>query len=204
MSQHDIVLYAYNFPSRADRVMWMLNEIELKYEVIRLDPFKGETMTDDFKAMAPMRKIPVLIHNDKVHTESLAIMEYLNQLAPEKKLVPDAAESVYEFRHLMYFMLSEIEGYLWLSRQSSALGQVYPWPEGTCEQSDKLLKRNLKYLFNQIGEKAFLIENRFTMADIVAHHMLRWSKHQKMDIPANAERYMLALEERPTYPYHGK
>ncbi|MFL0811295.1 MAG: glutathione S-transferase family protein [Agarilytica sp.] len=200
MPQHDIVLYAYTFPSRAERVIWMLNELELSYELIRLDPFKGETATEDFKLLAPMRKIPVLKHNGKVHTESLAIMEYLHQLKPGKHLVPDAAESVYEFRHLMYFMLSELEGYLWLAHQSAVLGKGYPWPKGTSDEANGLVKRNIKHLFDKIDDKEFLIGNRFSMVDIVAHHMLKWSQQHNIELAENAERYMLALEARPAYP----
>ncbi len=196
---NEITLYAYNFPSRAERVMWTLKELDLDFTLIRLDPAKGETQTSEFKSIAPLKKIPVLTHGEMIFTESLAIMEYLNSLKPEKELIPTAPESIYPFRNIVYYMVSEIENYLWLCSQSSTLKQFYPWPEGTFEQSLALLNENIKTLFEKIGDKSFLLYERFTMADIYAQSILSWAKTLGVTIPDNVENYMENIMARPAF-----
>lgn len=44
MKDRGFVLYAYTFRSRAERVLWALRELDHPYEVIRLDPFKGDAV----------------------------------------------------------------------------------------------------------------------------------------------------------------
>ena len=48
MKNSGITLYAYNFRSRAERVMWALNELNISYKLVRLDPSIGETNADEF------------------------------------------------------------------------------------------------------------------------------------------------------------
>jgi len=64
-------------------VLWALREFGFPYELVRLDPFKGETRTEEFLKLNPASKVPVLVMGDKVLTESIAIMEYLNDISPE-------------------------------------------------------------------------------------------------------------------------
>ncbi len=200
MSQSNkLTLYAYSFPSRAERVIWMLKELDLDFTLIRLDPEKGETQTPEFKSIAPLKKIPVLTHGEMIFTESLAIMEYLNSLKPEKELIPTAPESIYPFRNIVYYMVSEIENYLWICSQSSTLKQYYPWPDGTFEQSFELLNKNIKTLFEKIGDKSFMLYDRFTMVDIYAQSILTWAKMTGVTIPDNIQSYMNNIMARPAF-----
>ena len=115
MEKTELILYAYTFRSRAERVIWVLNELKLDYKLVRLDPSKGDTSTPEFLKLNPGKKIPVLVHKDHVFTESLAIMEYLNRIANEGVLVPEKRDENYAFRNLIYYMLSEVEAYLWIA-----------------------------------------------------------------------------------------
>ncbi len=190
-------LYAYNFPTRAERVIWMLTELELPFELIQLDPFNGGIETPEFKALNPSRKVPVLVHGDRVVTESLAIMEYLHAQKPEAHMVPSEANELCEFRQLVYFMVSEIESYLWIGNQSTTLKQLYPWPDGTCDQAMAILKRNIRQLYKAIEGKSFLIGDRFGMADIYAFSLLSWAKKREVELPDYVENYLADLAERP-------
>lgn len=195
--EKSFTLYAYTFLTRAERVMWMLNELALPYELIRLDPLNGETLTPEFKALNPSRKVPVLIHGERVITESLAIMEYLHTQKPEMQMVPSDPNDVCEFRQLVYFMQSEIEAYLWVANQSSVLQHIYPWPEGSYDQAVTLVQRNIRQLFKMLDGKKYLIGDAFGMADIYAFSLLSWAKKRKVELPDFVEDYMAHLAERP-------
>ena len=127
----ELVLYAYTFRSRAERVLWTLRELAMPHRVVRLDPFGGATRTAEFLQLNPAAKIPVLVHGERVLTESIAIMEYLNDISASRHLIPKGAADNSRFRRILHFGLTELEPYLWLADQAGRLKQIYRWPDGT-------------------------------------------------------------------------
>lgn len=60
------------------RTVFMLcKDMSLKYEFIKVDLLKGETMTPEFLQKNPQHSIPMLEDNGKILWESHAIMMYL-------------------------------------------------------------------------------------------------------------------------------
>lgn len=135
MSGSEFTLYAYTFRSRAERVLWTLRELDYAYAVIRLDPYKGETRTQKFLQLNPAGKIPVLVYGDEVLMESMAIMEYLNDLSSDISLIPIIEKARYRYKKVVYYGLTEIEPYLWIADQSGRLRTLYSWPEGAAEEA---------------------------------------------------------------------
>ncbi|MDO5693121.1 MAG: glutathione S-transferase family protein [Pseudomonadota bacterium] len=80
----------YTHPmSRGRTARWMLEETGLPYDTVLLD--YGTTMkAPEYRAINPMGKVPAIRHGDVVVTEVAAIVMYLADLAPEKKLAPPA------------------------------------------------------------------------------------------------------------------
>lgn len=68
--------------SRAARCMWVMEELGLDYEQVPLNPHAGETRTAGYLALNPSGKIPTLVHDDFVLTESMAINWYLASSFP--------------------------------------------------------------------------------------------------------------------------
>lgn len=200
MSETPITLYAHKFRSRAERVIWTLGELELDYKLIRLDAAKGDLQAAEFVRLNPAGKIPVLVHGDKVLTESLPIAEYLCALRPDARLLPETPDEKYEFRRVMHFTLSEVEAYLWLADQSSRLRQSYPWPEGTYAQAMKLVKRNIPALFAEVDEQSFATCGRFTIADIYLWHIFTWAGGRGIALPDSVARYGERLAQRSAMP----
>ena len=81
-----ITLYTHSF-SRGRVTRWMLEETGLPYttEVLQY----GSTMkAPAYRAINPMGKVPAIRHGDTVVTENAAILMYLADLVPGKKLAP--------------------------------------------------------------------------------------------------------------------
>lgn len=193
-------VYAYHFRSRAERVIWAIEEAGLDYELVRLNPFKGETQTEEFISLNPSKKIPVLIDGDKTLTESLAIMEHIHSIVPDRKLIPDQADELISYRKWMYFMVSEIENYLWIADQATRLNKIYSWPPGTDASAIQQIQKNIPNLYDAIGESAFLAGARFSLADIYAYHLLVWASAYEIALPDHVRDYLDRLESRPACP----
>ena len=82
-------LYNANFSPNALRVRAVALELGINLEIIDVDVFKGGTRTEEFLALNPNAKIPVLQDEDFVIWESRAINNYLASKKPEHGLYPD-------------------------------------------------------------------------------------------------------------------
>ena len=80
-----LVLYSYWRSSAAYRVRIALNLKGLDYETrpVHLVRDGGEQHTAQYQALNPLESVPVLCDGDRVLTQSLAIMEYLDEMHPE-------------------------------------------------------------------------------------------------------------------------
>lgn len=89
MSQ-DLVLYGYWRSSAAYRVRIALNLKGLSYESkpVHLVNQGGEQHLPDFQALNPQELVPCLLDNGRVFTQSMAIMEYLDETHPSPPLLP--------------------------------------------------------------------------------------------------------------------
>src|SRR5258706_13161333 len=87
--RRDRPMKLYGFPpTRTIRALWMLRELDLDFEYVQVDPTKGEHRRPEFLAVNPAGKVPVLVDDDFVLTESAAIVLYLAGKHPQKGFLP--------------------------------------------------------------------------------------------------------------------
>jgi glutathione S-transferase len=89
--------------SRSQRVLWLLEELEAPYEIVRYqrDP---QTMLApaELKAIHPLGKSPVVTHDGETLAETGAIVEYILERFDQGRLAP--AEGTAERRRLRYWL----------------------------------------------------------------------------------------------------
>jgi glutathione S-transferase len=74
--------------TRATRSRWLLEELGVPYELVKLDLSKQENTTPAYLAVHPFGEVPALVDGDVTLFESLAICLYLADRFPEKQLAP--------------------------------------------------------------------------------------------------------------------
>lgn len=86
----DLTLYSYFRSSAAFRVRIALGLKGLTADMrfVHLLKEGGAQYTDAYSALNPQHLVPTLIHDGHVLTQSLAILEYLDEIAPEPPLLP--------------------------------------------------------------------------------------------------------------------
>jgi len=94
--------------SRVVRCMWVMEELGLQYEQIPLNPNEGQTRTPDYLALNPQGKIPTLVHDDFVLTETMAINAYLASSFPGS-LWPATPRGAAKLQQWTSWGLSELE-----------------------------------------------------------------------------------------------
>ena len=197
-------LYTFTFLSRAERVQWCLDELDLEYSLIKLDPFKGEIFTEEFTLLNPMRKMPVLIHHqtdgsDKILTESLAILEYLNNYA-NGNLKPKTINDLYLYDRAMFFGATEIEAYLWIANQSTILRGIYNWPSHTEKEAIRQVKKAMPVIYGWLARSNYIAGSTFSLADIYYYQLIRWARQYHVDTPNYIDSYLQRIASREAIP----
>lgn len=90
--QTGLLLYGYWRSSSAYRVRIALNLKGIAYsqESVHLVKDGGEQNTPEYRRLNPLGMVPALVHGERVLVESMAICEYLEELHPEPRLLPEA------------------------------------------------------------------------------------------------------------------
>jgi glutathione S-transferase len=107
--------------TRSIRARWALQEIGADFEPIRVNLVAGEHRRPEFLKINPAGKIPVLVDDDLVLTESVVIVLYLAEKYPDKGLLPAGLNERAQVNRLSLFAATELEQPLWRIARHTAL-----------------------------------------------------------------------------------
>jgi len=181
----------YGVPrSRSLRVSWTLEELGLDWQYQFIDFAKGDSRSADFLAVNPCGKVPALVDNGLVITESAAIVLYLAEKYGDRKLLPEVGSDASALHHQwVSFIICEIEQPLWtIGKHKFAL------PEELRQQS---MFAVAKWEFDKaatLAEKGlpdsdYLLGDNLSAADILLGHTLLWATRFEQDIPPKLAAY---------------
>lgn len=105
-----LILYGYWRSSAAYRVRIALNIKQLTYEsrAVHLSKDGGEQHHATFHHLNPSELIPVLIDGEFHLNQSLAIIEYLDEIYPEPRLIPARGAERYQVKALALDIAADI------------------------------------------------------------------------------------------------
>ena len=101
-------LYTYFRSSAAFRVRIALNLKGLAYEPVFVHLPKGEHRRPEYAAVDPQALLPTLVDGERALSQSLAIIEYLEETRPEPPLLPADAAGRARVRSLSLLVACEI------------------------------------------------------------------------------------------------
>ena len=180
--------------SRGGIVRWALHEVGADYDTRIIDWLDKP---DDFLALTPMAKVPVLVHHhgahDHVVTECAAICHYLAARNPDADLLPREEELADYFRY-MFFAAGPLEQAV--TNNSMGWSIDDPMKQGMLGYGT--FDRTLDSLDAMLSDRAFVCGDRFTMADIYVGSHIIWGLSFK-SIPTRPvfEAYAERIRHRP-------
>jgi glutathione S-transferase len=188
-------------PTRALRVIWLLNELGLEYEMLPVDVLQGENQKQDFLTLNPAAKVPVLVDGSLVVTESAAIQLYLADKNPQAGFIPETVEDRAQMYRWIFFLVTEIEQPLWriarhtfLYPEEKRLPQDVDLTRQECVEMVAVLERHME-------EREFMVADRLSVADFNAAYTLDWANEEKMlDGTPRLREYLKSMYARSTAP----
>ena len=191
-------LYDYAASANCYKVRLLLAQLEIPYEKVSLDIFDGDTLTDAFARMNPAKTTPVLeLGPDRHLTESNAILAYL---AEGTDLMPgDRFERAQVLRWLL-FEQADVVATMGGLRFRLITGRLSPGdPEAQRRHAGA--HDALAVLDAHLADRAFLVADRYTVADIAIYAYTHVAHEAGVDtsvFPA-FEAWLQRIETQPRY-----
>ena len=183
-----------NTKSRTLRVLWALEEMGLAYEHLAAMP-----RSDEILALNPLGKIPVLIDDDTVLTDSTAILTYLADKHGQLTFPAGSFDRARQDSHT-FFLLDEFDACLWTASRHSF---ILPEDRRVPSVKDSLkweFERSQRHFVERLGSNDFLMGERMTIPDIIAAHCGGWAITAKFPITEPGFRdYVSRLRARPAF-----
>jgi glutathione S-transferase len=187
--------------SQSDRVVWLLEELGLPYEIRWYDRGPDRLMPPEYLKLHPAATAPVLQDGDRMLVESAVILEYVcHRYAGGKLTVAPSQPNYFDYLYWMHWN-NNVQG-LFFARL--ALGSAANGPDA--DRIRGFLTRRESgyygYLEQRLGEVPYLAGPDFTCADVMATFNLTslplFSGRGVRDRP-NVGAYLKRIEERPAY-----
>ena len=158
--------------NRTLRVIWTLEELGVPYNQIT-----GQPGSRAIKVYSKTGKVPALILDGEVFTDSIAIIYFLSDLHNRLTFPTGSLDRLRMDGHIN-FLLEEFDSLLWVAAKNSFINP----PDHRAEAVKPVLKwefeRSLKRLEDRL-QGDYLMGDTFTIADILATHCLNWAINAK-------------------------
>ena len=188
-------------PTRSIRARWTLQELGVDFEPIRVNLIAGEHQRPEFLKINPAGKIPVLVDDDLVLTESVAIVLYLGEKYSAKGLLPADLGQRAQVNRWLLFAATELEQPLWrISRHTALYPEEQRLPADVVIASREF-KEMAAVLEKHMHGREFVAGDSVTVADFVTAYTLDWGNEDKLlgDCPRLLA-YMQRMYARPSAP----
>ena len=187
--------------SRAVRIAWLLEELELSYEIEKYTVGDKALRTPEYYKIHPMGRVPVLEDNKVKIYESGAIVEYLLARYGKGRFQPKIEES--DFPDYLQW-LHYAEGSIMQQINSIVVETILLPPERKNEvnvaRALKLLRIALMNVDERLNDRDYLAGN-FSGADIMTGHSCYAAKRLNIDISEmdNLSKYIDRLSNRKAF-----
>ncbi len=167
--------------TRAARPRWLLEELEVPYELVTVDLEAGAHRRPEYLAVHPLGRVPALADGELRLLESVAICVHLADRFRDRGLMPEpgSPERALVTQWLL-FATTELDGSLDLISLHSAdlpdgerVPAIVPWARARFSQGARVLD-------DAVGGRRFLVGDRLTAADVVLGCLLSWADRARL------------------------
>jgi len=186
--------------SRSVRVLWLLEELGLPYELTKLEFTPEALKAPEHLQRHPLGLVPVIEDGAQTIFESGAIVEYLLESYGQARLAP-APRSVGRGEYLQWFHYGEASLARYLSDIVRARFRETDTPELTLQRSRQRFAGSAAVVERILAQRDFICGGEFCAADIMVSYGLSMARIIR-ELPAelvHVKAYLERLKQRPAF-----
>lgn len=185
--------------SQSDRVVWLMEELGLPYELVWHRRGADNLMPPSYLALHPAATAPVIQDGDRTLTESAAILEYVCHRYGEGKLTVRPDEPNYpDYVYWMHFNNNALG--LFFARLALGAG---PSNEATARIAGLIQRREdgyARFMEQTLAKSPYLAGDEFTCADIMSvFNLVSLPSFVAHANTPNVKDYLARIAGRPAY-----
>lgn len=151
--------------SRSQRVLWMLEELGLPYEIRRYERNKKTMLAPpELKAVHPLGKSPVIEHEGRVVAETGAIVEYLVELADGKLDAPPHRDAALRYRFFLHYAEGSVMPPLLVKL---VLSRVPLLGKQAIKRIQPMIDTHLDFIESELAQRPWFAGDGLTAADVM-------------------------------------
>ena len=180
--------------SRSFRILWLLEEAGVPYD-LQLHDIRAEGGADEaYRAVHPHKKVPAIVHDGVVVTESAAICAYIADAFPEAGLGPKIGDPL---RGPFLTWLAYNAGVI----EPAAFSRLFKWDVNTFAAAWGKWDDVERSLRSALDKGPYILGDRFSAADILIASSVKIAGFQAKLLPQEPPftDYLERCEARPAH-----
>ena len=165
----NLVLYHYWRSSSSWRVRFALHHKGIAYESRFVNLLASEQLEEAYRRLSPLGVVPCLVVDDRALTESVAILEYLEDVVPERALLPHDTWRRARVRQLVELVnggIQPLQNLVVLDHLSSDADVRKSWVRHFNQRGLEALEAALASVEAEFGSGPYAFGDHLTLADI--------------------------------------
>lgn len=163
-----------------------------------IDTPKPARSTEEYRAINPYERIPALVDDGLVLYESTAILEYLEEVQAEPRLLPTDPKKRARARMLCKLCDLEYSNHAIVIQRPKRKQNEDAWDLESFASVRPALARHYDFLAEQLAASEFLVGDRYTLADLCYVPFLEFAHLLDVEMPAAVESWSARLLARPS------
>ena len=196
--------------SRSQRVLWLLEELDVPYEIKRYERDPNTMLAPpELAKVHPLGKSPVVTDGNDTIAESGAILEYIAEKHGKGKLVPAAGTAAHHrYRYFMHYAEGSLMPYLLLRLITGRLRKapivIRPVAKAIAGKLDAIaitpnLERHVAFLDGELGKSTWFAGDDLTVADIQMSYPMEALAARWPNVPERLKQWVQRIQDRPAY-----
>lgn len=177
-----------------------LHEAGLGFEPVRLDFRAGEQSGSDYLSVNPKGRVPTLITDQGILTETGALLDYIADCVPETGLRPTDPYKAAKMREVMYYIAStmhvnhahKMRGHRWADQQNSF--------DDMKVKSVQTMTDSAAYVENHVLTGPFVLGETVSLADAYLYVACNWLEGDGVNVAdfPKISTFIQAMRARPS------
>ncbi|KAF9069458.1 thioredoxin-like protein [Rhodocollybia butyracea] len=198
--------------SRSQRILWLLEELEVPYEIKKYQRLPTLLAPPELLAVNPLGKAPVIVDGEVNLAESGAIIEYIMRKYGKGKLQPaEGTQAAIDDLYYLHYSEGTIMPLFVLRFICNAVPEQSPWfirwllsmvfNQLSAQFVDVEIKKNIDMIESHLSKKDWLAGgSEPTSADFSMSYAMEIIEKYKLGGPGGASHaYVKRMQARPAY-----